>query len=166
MTFTTPLRLSATLSVLALLAACGGEADAPGEGAASAGDAPPEIAERQDNFEGIGDSFKLIREELETETPDMLAILNAASDMNERGARLENLFPEGSGRDAGWDTEALATIWEKPTEFTDARFKLMDETQKMVELAAAGDPAAVAEQVKALGGSCKNCHDSFRLDDD
>ena len=167
LTFATPLRISATLSVLALLAACGGEADAPDEGAASAGDAPPEIAERQDNFEGIGDSFKLIREELETGTPDMLAIQNAAGDINTRLQRLPGLFPEGSSMEAGYDTEALAVIWEDPEGFEEAIQNAIARSEEMMAAAESGEPAAVGEQVGNLGmNGCKACHDKFRVDDD
>ncbi|WP_416832127.1 MAG: c-type cytochrome [Erythrobacter sp.] len=162
---TANLRLIAIAAPAMLLAACGGEAaDAPTE-AAPAGDVPAEIKERHDNFEAISDSFKVIRTQLEGDA-DMAAIEAAAVDINERAQRISGLFPEGTSVEAGYDTEALATIWEKPEEFEAATQKLIEESAKMVELAKAGDAAAVGEQVKALGGSCKNCHDSFRLDDD
>lgn len=153
-----PTRHLAPLPMLALLAACGGET--------AAGPEPAEIAERQDNFEGIGDSFKAIRDQLENGDPDLAVIENAALDINQRAVNIENHFPEGSGRDAGYDTEALAAIWEQPVEFATAQQKLIDESEELVTLASAGDAAAVGEQVKDLGGSCKNCHDQFRLDDD
>ncbi|QUL38305.1 cytochrome c [Erythrobacter sp. JK5] len=149
--------------VMALLAACGGGA---GDAPAAEGDPPAEIKVRQDNFEAIGDSFKLIRNELELENPDFLALQAAATDINDRAARLDGYFPSGSGRAEDWDTEALAAIWEKPEEFTAAQQKLIEESGRMVEIVKGGDAAAVGEQVKALGASCKNCHDTFRLDDE
>ncbi len=160
------LRLIAATASLGLLAACGGTADeAPGE-AAPAGDEPAIIDERQSNFEGIGDSFKLIRAELETDTPDFAAIEGAANDINERAKLITGHFPEGTGIDAGYDTEALETIWQQPAEFEAAAQKLIDESAAFAAVAAGGDKAAVAEQVKALGGSCGNCHDQFRVDKD
>lgn len=151
--------------LLAVLAACGGEA-ADGTAAAPAGDVPPVLAERHDNFEAISDSFKAIRTQLEGNAPDLAAIEAAASDINQRAERISGHFPEGTGRDAGWDTEALPTIWEKPEEFSAAQKKLLEESAKMMALAASNDVAAVGAQVAALGGTCKNCHDSFRLDDE
>ena len=135
-----PLMIAAPLA--ALLAACGGS-DAP------EGEKPAELELRHDNFE-----------------TDIVMVAAAARDINERAAAIEDHFPEGSGRDAGWDTEALPTIWEKPAEFTAAQQKLLEESAKMLELAEAGDVAGAGEQVGPLGASCKNCHDTFRLDDD
>lgn len=156
------LRILAATSLIGLLAACGGEtAEAP------AGDAPPELELRHENFEGIGDSFKAIRANFEEgATTDLAAVEAAARDINERAGAIKDHFPEGSGRDAGWDTEALATIWEKPEEFAAAQEKLLEESATMMTLAASGDLAATAEQIGALGGSCKNCHDTFRLKKD
>ena len=157
-------RLVLATPMIALLAACGSEsADAP----APEGDAPSEIEVRQENFEAIGDSFKLIRANFEEgATTDLAAVEAAARDINERADRIGDYFPEGSGRDAGWDTEALATIWEKPVEFTSAQQKLLEESATMMELAASGDAAATGAQIAELGGACKNCHDTFRYDDE
>lgn len=155
-----------SVSAVALLAACGGGTSETDTAAAPAGDAPPEIELRHDNFEAIGDAFKAIRGQLESGTPDMAVIQASATDIHERAGRLDGYFPEGSGRDAGWDTEALPTIWEQPEEFEAAKAKFVAESATMMEVAAGGDAAAVGEQVKALGGSCKNCHDTFRLDDE
>ncbi|MEE4199282.1 c-type cytochrome [Erythrobacter sp.] len=163
--------LLAAAPFLVLLAACSSEVTDADEIADFADSdpsaaAPAEISQRQDTLEGIGDSFKAIRGQLEAGTPDFTVIEASATDINRRANELEGLFPEGTGRDAGWDTEALATIWERPDEFAAAHQKLLDESATMMTVAGTGDAAAVGEQVKALGGACKNCHDDFRLDDD
>jgi cytochrome c556 len=158
--------LLAAAPILALLAACSSEVTDVDSLDQPEGDAPAEIAQRQDTLEGIGDSFKAIRGQLEGDAPDFAVIEESATDINRRANELEGLFPEGSGRDAGWDTEALATIWERPDEFAAAHQKLLDESATMITVASTGDAALVGEQVKTLGGACKNCHDDFRLDDD
>ncbi len=161
------IHLFAATPLIALLAACGGEATS-GDGAETPEGPPPaEIAERQDNYEAIGDAFKLIREELETDTPDMAAIQGAAGDINTRLQRVPDLFPEGSSMEAGYDTEALAVIWEDPDGFAEATQNAIAASEEMVAAAATGDPAAVGEQVGNLGlNGCKACHDKFRVDDD
>ncbi|WP_162627715.1 cytochrome c [Erythrobacter sp. KY5] len=166
MTRISTLRLIAATPLAALLAACGGEttdAEAP----EPAGDAPAEIAERQDNFEAIGDSFKAIREQLETDAPDFAVIEPAAADINTRLQRLPDLFPEGTSMEAGYDTEALAVIWEDPDGFSEAIQTAIAKSEEMMAAAATGDPEAVGAQVGNLGSNgCKACHDKFRKDDD
>ena len=146
------------------LAACGGGAE--GEGATAAGPEPEVIDERQANFKAIGDSFKAIREQLETENPDMAIITSAATDLNTAAGKIEGHFPEGTSVEDGYDTEALATIWQKPEEFAAAQQMLIDASAEMVTIAEGGDAAAIGAQVGAVGKSCKNCHDQFRVDDD
>lgn len=166
MTRATTLRLIAATPLIALLAACSGEVAENGDSDPVGGEVPAEIAERQDNFEAIKDNFSLIRAELETDAPDFAAIEAAAADINTRAGAIEGHFPAGSGRDAGFDSEALASIWERPEDFAAAQQKLIEQSAAMVTIAATGDAAAVGAQVGELGGSCKNCHDQFRLDDD
>ncbi|MEO0461594.1 MAG: cytochrome c [Pseudomonadota bacterium] len=158
-----------TLSIIAaaslvLVSACSGDAAPEGDGAPKAGE-PEVIDARQANFKKLGDSFKAIRTQLEGDSPDMAVIESAALDLNIAALATKDQFPEGTSVADGWDTEALATIWEKPEEFAKAHQMIADRSAEMVKLAQAGDPAAVAAYVKDLGGSCKNCHDNFRLDD-
>ena len=158
----------AVLAAMAFgLAGCGQTPGEDGQGVPGAGpQEPPVIAERQANFKAIGKSFKAIRTQLEENSPNMAVILAAANDLNAAALKVELGFPQGTGVDDGFDTEALAAIWEKPEEFAKAHTMLSDATAQMVSLAQAGDPAAVGAQVGAIGKSCKNCHDNFRLDTD
>lgn len=160
-------RLFLAVPFIAALAACGGESADTATDVAASGDEPAELEMRHENFESIGDNFKLIRANFEEGvTPDLDAVEAAASDINARAKEIEKHFPEGSGRDSGWDTEALATIWEQPEKFAEAQDRLIEESATMVQLAASGDAAATGAHIRELGGTCKNCHDTFRLDDD
>ena len=159
---------SAAVAAMALgLGAC---SESPGEDGAGIPPIetapPPVVQERQANFKALGKSFKAIRTQLEGDSPDFATIATAATDMNTAAAKIEGLFPEGTSVDDGFDTEALASIWGKPEEFAEAHKRLVDATAQMITLAESGDAAAVKDQVGAIGGSCKNCHDNFRLDTD
>jgi len=78
-------------------------------------------------------------------------------------ANLEQLFPEGSGPDAGVETRALPAIWENWGEFEQVAMRFRDETAKLAEVAQNGDTAAIAQQVGVLGTQgCGACHDNFR----
>lgn len=160
-------RLAVGTALVGALAACGNETPA-GEGPAASVVEPGTAAilkERHDNFESIGDAFKAVRGELEKDAPDFALIADNANDINNRAGNIERHFIDRTSIDDGFDTEALATIWEKPDEFKAATKKLLDESAELAVIAASGDKAAVAAQAMALGGACKGCHDQFRLDD-
>lgn len=164
--FASRLVFAATLA--GALAACSGgdTSDTAASGdAAPAGDVPPVLKERHDNFEGIGDSFKAVRGELEKDAPDFALIAAKASDINTRAQLIKTHFPAGTSRADGFDTEALPSIWEKPEEFAAAAQKLVDESAKLATVAGEGDKAATGAQALVMGGACKGCHDQFRLDD-
>lgn len=166
------LRMSAPRFVLSVvlagvLTACSSEgASDTAANDAVAGNVPPVLKERHDNFEAIGDTFKAVRGELEKDTPDFALIAAKAGDINARAMKIETHFPAGTSVDDGYDTEALPAIWQKPEEFKAAAQKLVDESAKLASLAPGGDKAAIGAQVMAMGGACKGCHDKFRLDDE
>jgi cytochrome c556 len=161
-----------TAAALGSLAACGGGASdentaETGDSAATADtDTAGVIEERQANFEAIGDAFKAIRGQMEGGAPDLAIVEAQATDINTRAQKVADHFPAGTSVDDGVKTEALAAIWEKPEEFAAASQKLVDTSGALITAAASGDAAAVGEGIKAMGGSCKNCHDNFRLDTD
>jgi cytochrome c556 len=163
-------RLILTAALAGVLAACSSEApaDAPADAPVDAAALDPAavIKERHDNFEAIGKAFKAVRGELEKDAPDFTLIAASATDINTRAMKIEGHFPAGTSVDDGIKTEALPAIWAKPTEFSAAAKKLVDESAKLTELAAGGDKAAVGAQAMAMGGACKGCHDQFRLDDE
>jgi len=163
-----PAPILAATALALVLSGCGGDS---GEAEVAAGLAPAltgAIEQRQDNFEGLGDAFKVIRDQLEADAPDMALITASAETIVANAGKIttSDWFPEGSGVDSGADTEALATIWEQPAEFEAAATRLAGASEAMLAAASSGDPAAVGAQVMELGGACKNCHDTFRLDKD
>ena len=76
------------------------------------------------------------------------------------------LFPEGTGPQAGVQTESKAEIWTMKTEWDAAVKAFQDETNRLVEVSKGGDMAAIQAQFGQVGGSCGDCHDLFRVDDD
>ncbi|MEO5805277.1 cytochrome c [Devosia sp.] len=69
------------------------------------------------------------------------------------------LFPKDS---IVGESEALPVIWEKFDDF--AAIAMTGKTTAEAGLAAAkaGDNAAYADAIKAIGGTCGQCHQSFR----
>jgi cytochrome c556 len=148
------MRLASTLAPLLCfaLAACGNP-DTPGGRIADL---------RHENFEEIGDAFKVVSDQLKAGKPDVAAIQAAAVTINGFAPKVDTWFPAGSSPADGIKTDALPAIWEKPAQFKAAAAKLVDEAAKFNTLAQAGNLAAIGNGMKALGGACKNCHDTFR----
>jgi cytochrome c556 len=73
-------------------------------------------------------------------------------------------FPRGSGVEAWPKSEAKANIWTDAAGFTAAATASRNEVNKLNALAVAGDWAGVRNQIRATGGTCKGCHDTYRLE--
>lgn len=75
------------------------------------------------------------------------------------------LFPEGTGPDVV-PSDSKAEIWTKTSEWQAAVKAFQDESAKLSELAKAGNMAAVKGQFGKVGGSCGDCHDLFRVEEE
>ena len=89
-----------------------------------------------------------------------------ATAMHESAAMLAELFPASTHPSkVQRKTEALPTIWDKPDDFKAALKRYEEATAALVEAAKSNDVAKIQEAFKGVGGSCGNCHDTFRVDD-
>lgn len=70
-------------------------------------------------------------------------------------------YPEGS--DKG-ETKAKANIWTEMPKFQEAGKKSYAAALALAEAAKSGDLDKSTNAFKALGGTCKACHDDFRKD--
>jgi len=83
----------------------------------------------------------------------------AADTLIKNFTNLPHLFPEGS---IVGDSKALPGIWENFDDFT-GRFATGLEAAKAMKVAAeAGDAAAYGASMKAIGGLCGQCHETYR----
>lgn len=78
-------------------------------------------------------------------------------------SELQHLFPAGSDVE---DSEALPVIWEKPEEFSAAIDKAVAAARKFAAAAESGDSEAISSAFREVGGSCRGCHDTFRVQQD
>jgi cytochrome c556 len=125
-------------------------------GVVLAADSPAEL--RHEAMETVQESFKPLRAIAVKGAPfDAAVVKKNASTILEKLKEAHGLFPEGSG---GGESRAKAEIWSDRVGFDQA----MSEAQ-----AAASAMAAVTEEstyvpaMRALGGTCKGCHDKYRL---
>ena len=85
--------------------------------------------------------------------------------MHEMSKLIGELFPAGSGPD-GHETRALPAIWESPEEFQAAVTAFQEQSAALVEVAAGGDMEAIKAQFMKVGGTCGDCHDAYRAEDE
>ena len=115
------------------------------------------IAERKAGFKGNAQALKTIKAALST--GDLTPVVSAAESVADWSARMLDYFPEGS--DQG-DTKARAEIWFDFEDFTAKAKNAETAALSLVNLAKSGDASATAEGFKALAGTCKACHSSYK----
>jgi len=129
--------------------------------------APTEIvAARQANFKQMGKGMKVISEQLKSPTPSFDAIKAGAQAIDQSAGKVDRYFPQASGPQVGLKTSALPAIWEKNAEFKGDATKLIKAAAAMRAAAAGGNIDQVKARFMALGGTCKECHQTFRARDD
>lgn len=123
------------------------------------------ILERQELMENMKDNglkpmIGMSRGKMEFDAATVVAGLDLMKGVAEKAG---DLFPEGS--ETGHDTEALPEIWTDRDGFNQ---KLADYGAA-VDRAAAAPPQSVDELNTMLDdvlGTCKGCHDSYRVEHD
>jgi len=107
----------------------------------------------------IGASSMIVRGLVE----DHGQLLNHAESMANTVLELKNLFPAGSN--VG-DSRALPAIWEQPEKFAEAVRAVEKSTAEFEDAVVGGDAEAIGAAFRAVGQSCRGCHDNFRQSDD
>ena len=158
------LRFSGRIAAATLVLATG-----LGAAAALAADEPANIVKYRKAFmDANGAHIGMIAEVVKgnvTFTDDVAANARALAEQGKLlNANLKRLFPQNSGKgETAEKSAALPAIWEKWSDFEQAAQKFEEESAKFAEVAQAGDTAAIAQQLGALGKQgCGGCHQTFR----
>jgi cytochrome c556 len=126
-----------------------------------AGDSPQQA--RHELMEDVGGGAKKIGKMMKGETEFDAAVANASLQVwTEAAASFGDLFPEGS--EAGFDTEAKATIWTDRDGFNE-QLALFAEKSNAAVAAAPQDLDALKAAAGPVFKTCKSCHESYRIDD-
>ena len=95
------------------------------------------------------------------------------AEVAERNARriaaIASMIPEVLAEDTrGFDVEttALDSIWDNMDDFASKADALETNANAFAEAASSGDFATAMGAFRAFGGSCGNCHDTYRVDND
>jgi len=115
------------------------------------------IKERMDRFKENKESMKAIKANLGRDASviakEALAIQNWAN-------QLTNFFPEGSTQSP---SEALPAIWENFEDFKARAAANANAAGDLATLARSGaDTSALTNGFKALGKTCKDCHNDYK----
>ena len=119
---------------------------------------------RHEKFEKLGKTFKVLNDELKKSDPDKAIIAAATKTMVGLATALPGWFPRGSGVQARPMSEAKAEIWTDAAGFSAASSAMQVQVSKLNQAALSGDIAAVKAQVRPTGGTCKGCHDKYRVE--
>lgn len=96
------------------------------------------------------------------------------AEVAERNARriavMATMIPEVLAQDTSAfdniETTALDKIWDNQPDIAVKTQTLIDNANAFADAAATGEMAATLGAFRAFGGSCGNCHDEYRVDDD
>ena len=114
------------------------------------------IEDRKANFKANNASMRAIGTALSFD--DFEAVTSEAEKIAAWAMVMPDYFPEGSG--AG--TSAKPVIWSDFIGFKDAAEANYDAAQNLIAAAAKQDAAQTGAALKALGASCKACHQKFK----
>ena len=128
---------------------------------AFAGDSPQH--ERHELMESAKEAAKVVGPMLQGEREyDNAAAMESLHAWAGIAEKFGGLFPEGS--ETGEDTEAAPAIWEDREGFDAALVEWNDAINAAIE----ANPATLEEAKPVLGavfGACKNCHDTYRIEE-
>jgi len=121
------------------------------------------VKERMDRMVEIGGAMKILRAELLfADTPAIARVAQAARAIEDRaGTAMTRLFPEGTTM----HSEALPSVWTDSARFAALADDLRLHAAALADTAKKGTgEAALRERFEAVNGTCKACHDDFRLE--
>lgn len=159
------------LAGLTLLTACEQKAETAQTSEAASVELPggltvkEQIETRQGQLKKMGEAFKAISDQLKAASPDLAQIQAAAAVVPKESVTMVDWFPEGTGPEAGVKTKALPIIWENKADFNDKVAAMQDAAALLDKAAQTGDVAAIGAAFQTTGGTCKACHDKYRMDD-
>lgn len=122
------------------------------------------IRTRQSGFDYMAWSMGKIKANLDGQY-NQAAVIAAANTINAIAhSGMGALFMPGTEKSIGnMKTSVRPEFFTHPQEAAKKAQALATEAEKMVQVASTGDQAAVKAQFGKLGGTCKSCHDDFKM---
>ena len=104
-------------------------------------------------------NLKAIKSHIGSE--DYESIIKLADEIRDWAVKMPEYFPEGSDEKP---SEASPAIWTDFGGFKNAAIENETAAKQLIAAAKAEDQKSVMDGFKAVAASCKNCHQSYKLD--
>ncbi len=114
----------------------------------------------------LGAAFKAVNDGLRGSELQTVLIAQSARKIRNAARMQYQWFPAGSGPQPGLKTAAKAEIWAKPVQFKAAQDGFAHQADVFQRAVAGGNAATIRAEARKLGGTCKSCHDTFRVPSD
>jgi cytochrome c556 len=82
------------------------------------------------------------------------------------GAMIPEVLAQDTSAFDAIETTALDSIWDNQGDIATKAQALIDNANAFADIAAGGNMSATLGAFRQLGGSCANCHDTYRVDND
>lgn len=131
----------------------------------SLGDAAKVMHVRHEGMETIGENFKVLTRQLGGESPNLATVRASAVTINRLAQQASVWFPEGTGPELG-KTGAKPDIWlpQNKADFAAKLHNFQLAAPRFIAAAAGNDLNATKARFAELSGTCKACHDKYRMD--
>lgn len=113
-------------------------------------------------YKQIGKANKAIKDELSEPQPNLSNVQANARMIEALAKQIPTWFPNGTGPQAGVNTEALPLIWKQGPTFKMRAAGLAGAAHQIALASGTGNLDATKAAAGNLGLACKACHDSFR----
>ena len=122
------------------------------------------IPARQLGMKQVGQNFKAINDQVRSGSPDAAVVRASARQLAGLAAKVPGWFPAGTGPDTGIKTAAKAEIWTRAANFKSEAAAFTAATRGLAAAAArSSDPRVLEPHIRRVGGTCKSCHTTFKV---
>lgn len=125
-----------------------------------------QVRTRVEGLRELGASFKTVNDGLRSPEPQTVLIRMAARQIRNASTAMRGWFPAGSGPQPGVKTAAKPEIWTRAADFRRAQDAFAAQAAAFQTAANGGNVDAIRAASRSLGGTCKGCHDQFRVPKD
>jgi cytochrome c556 len=131
----------------------------------SLGDAAKVMHVRHEGMETIGKNFKVLTRQLRGGSPNLTTVRASAVTINRLAQQASGWFPEGTGPELG-KTGARPEIWlpQNKADFAAKLHNFQVAAPRFNAAASGNDLNAIKARYADLAGTCKACHDKYRMD--